>query len=55
MTVSELIEELYQLPQDLPIVSNYKEVTTVQVEDSFYVLDPVSKTGYSIGSVVVLE
>jgi hypothetical protein len=55
MTVRDLIKELKELPQDLPVVTDYKEITDVSVDDSFYFLDSTSKTGYDIGPAVVLE
>lgn len=54
MTVKDLIEELSELPQDLPVVTDYKEITDVDVNDSFYFLDKHFKDGYYIGSAVVL-
>ena len=55
MTVSDLINELKELPQDLPVVTDYKEITDVEFEDSFYFLDKTSTDGYYIGPAVVLE
>lgn len=55
MTVRDLMKELQELPQDLPVVTNYKEITDVAVEDHFYFLDKYNKNGYDIGAAVVLE
>lgn len=55
MTVSELIKELSELPQDLPIVTDYKEITDIVLDERFYFLDKYNKDGYSIGPAVVLE
>ena len=54
MTVRELINELKNLPQDFPVVVDYKETTNISVSDSYYILND-EQTGYSIGSAVVLE
>ena len=55
MTVRELIEELEQLPQDLTVVTDYKEITTVEYCNAYYLLNNCSKQGYSIEPVIVLE
>ena len=55
MTVGELVKELRELPQDYPVIIDYKELTNIKVSDSSYVLDNVSKVGYSIGPAVELE
>lgn len=55
MTVSDLIKELKELPQDLPVVTDYKEITDIKLDDSFYFLDKHSQVGYSIGPAIVLE
>ncbi|MBP5423974.1 MAG: hypothetical protein J6Y78_16195 [Paludibacteraceae bacterium] len=55
MTVRDLIDELKELPEDMLVVVDYKEVTRINVEDSFYILDRDMQNGYSIGSAVVLE
>lgn len=55
MTVRDLIKELRDLPQDLPVVTDYKEITDIAVEDNFYFLDKHNKNGYDISSAVVLE
>ena len=55
MIVRDLIEELKQLPQDLPVVTDYHEITEVDFTDNFYFLDKISETGYTIGPAVVLE
>ena len=54
MIVNELISELKELPQDLPVVVDYKELTNIEVSDSYYILTN-SESGYSIGAAVVLE
>ena len=54
MTVRDLIIELKELPQDLPVVTDYKEITEVDLDEGFYFIDN-SKAGYSIGPAVVLE
>jgi hypothetical protein len=55
MMVSDLIKELKELPQDLPVVTDYKEITDIKLDDAFYFLDNKTKVGYSIGPAVVLE
>ena len=55
MTVRDLIDELKELPQDLPVVTDYKEITDVKFEDAFYFLDKSNPDGYYIGPAVVLE
>ena len=55
MTVGDLIKELKELPQDLPVVTEFKEITDISLSDAFYFLDKYSKNGYSVGPVVVLE
>lgn len=55
MTVRDLIEELEELPQDLPVVTDYKEITDIYLENKFYFLDRHSKDGYWIGPAVVLD
>ena len=55
MTVRELIEELEELPMDLPVVTDYQEITEVNLDDNFYFLDRISKEGYTIGPAIVLE
>jgi len=54
MTVRELIEELEEMPMDLPVVTDYREVTDVSLDEKFYFLDN-SKAGYSIYPAIVLE
>ena len=55
MTVRDLIKELRELPQNLPVVADYKEITDITVEDSYYFLDRHDKNSYDIGAAVVLE
>ena len=55
MTVRDLIKELRDLPQDLPVVTDYKEITDIAVEDKFYFLDRYNKNGYDVSPAVVLE
>lgn len=55
MTVRDLIQELKELPQDLPVVTDYSEITDVSLCDNFYFLDKHNKDGYDIGPAVVLE
>ena len=55
MTVRDLIKELKEMPQDLPVVTDYKEITEVLYDDGFYFLDKRSKEGYSVSPAVVLE
>ena len=55
MTVRELIEELEELPMDYPVVTDYREITDINLTDSFYFLDGKMDKGYSIGPAVVLE
>lgn len=55
MTVRDLIKELQDLPQDLPVVTDYKEITDLTVDNNFYFLDKYSKNGYDIGPAVILE
>lgn len=55
MTVKDLILELSELPQDLPVVTDYKEITDIELNNSFYFLDKHSKNGYNVGPAVVLE
>ena len=55
MTVRDLIEELEELPQDLPVVTDYKEITDIYLENKFYFLDRYYKDGYWIGPAVVLD
>ena len=55
MIVRDLIAELKELPQDLPVVTDYREITSVNLDDRFYFLDNCSKDGYTIGPAIVLE
>jgi len=54
MIVRDLIAELEELPQDLPIVVNHKEVTDIIYSDATYVLNEYEKD-YFIGSAIILE
>lgn len=55
MTVYELIKELNEYPQDIPVIIDLKEVTSVKYDDGCYFLDKLSAAGYSAGPVIVLE
>lgn len=55
MTVRDLILELEEYPQDLPVVTDYKEITGVVFDNFFYFLDYQSKNGYSVSPAIVLE
>lgn len=55
MTVRELIEELEELPMDLPVVTDYQEISEVSLENKYYFLERWSKDGYWVGPAVVLE
>ena len=55
MTVSDLIKELRELPQDLPVIANLKEITDVDYNDGCYFIDKYSSNGYTSGPAVVLE
>lgn len=55
MTVSDLIEELEQLPPDLPVVSCYKEVTNVIAAESSYYFSILDKNNYTVGPCVLME
>lgn len=55
MIVRDLIAELQELPQDLPVVTDYQEITEVNLDNNFYFLDRTSDIGYSIGPAIVLE
>ena len=55
MTVRDLIKELEELPQDLPVVTDYKEITEINLDNNFYFLDKYTDKGYSIGPAIVLE
>ena len=54
MTVAELIEELEQYPMTLPVVTNSKEITDIQIVDNMYFLDN-SPQGYQCYPAVELE
>lgn len=55
MIVRDLIAELKELPQDLPVVTDYQEITEINLDDKFYFLDRTNEVGYTIGPAVVLE
>lgn len=55
MTVRDLIEELEEMPQDLPVVTDYRNITKVIYNDNFYFLDKQSDKGYYVEPAVVLE
>ena len=54
MTVRELIEELEEMPMDLPVISNVKEIEHVHFEEGLYYLDS-SPVQYAYSSAVILE
>ena len=54
MIVKDLIEELKQCPMDLPVVCDFKELTTIEVSTGTYFLDK-SEEGFSSSAAVVLE
>lgn len=54
MTVRELIEELEEMPMDLPVVNDSQEITEVNYVDSTYYLNS-SLTDYVSSSAVVLR
>ena len=54
MTVRDLIKELEDLPMDLPVVNDFKEIERVSLEDSFYYLDS-SPERYFHSDVIVLS
>ena len=54
MTVRDLIEELEQMPMDLPVINDVQEITEVELVDNTYFLDG-SFDGYSSCPAVVLR
>lgn len=54
MTVRDLIEELELMPMDLPVVTDYKEIEEINLDNEFYFLDH-SGHGYTVSPAVVLE
>ena len=54
MTVRDLIEELEEMPMDLPVVNDVKEIEDVSLEDGLYFLD-YDPTRYVFHSAVVLR
>lgn len=55
MTVRELIEELEEMPMELPVIAAFKEVTHIEVSDGIYYLDELVKHGYNSSAAVMLE
>lgn len=55
MIVRDLIKELEELPQDLPVVTDYREIDCVKQVDAFYFLNDSVKEGYTVDAAVVLE
>ena len=55
MTVSELIKELEDMPQEAPVIVNYREITHVHFQEASYCLCNVNQNGYTIDPAVVLE
>lgn len=55
MTVRDLIEALEEMPMDLPVVTDYKEITEIDLDNNFYFLDKCSTVGYTVAPAVVLE
>lgn len=55
MTVRELIKELEEMPQDTPVVTDYHEITHVTYEESFYFINNVNKSGYTVEPAIILE
>jgi len=54
MTVRELIEELEQMPMDLPVVTDYREINELELVDDYYFLDH-SEKGFHVHPAVILE
>jgi len=54
MTVKDLIVKLKELPQDVLVISNFKDVETVYYTDSCYVLNNLEED-YAIEEAVALE
>ena len=54
MTVKELIKELSEMPQDLPVVSDFKEVSKVIFDELYYFNESDERT-YEAGQAIVLE
>lgn len=52
MTVKDLILSLQELPPDLPVVNDFKEIDTVSVEDSYYLTGSIDK--YTCSTAVIL-
>lgn len=55
MTVRELIEELEDMPQDVPVVTDYQEIKHVHYNENFYYLNNTIPNGYVVEPAVVLE
>lgn len=54
MIVKDLIDELKNCPPDLPVVCDFKELTSLEISEAAYYLDK-SEEGYSCSMAVVLE
>ena len=54
MTVRDLIKELEELPMDLPVVNDLKEIDEVELCDGLYFLED-SISQYDYGSAVILR
>jgi len=54
MTVRDLIEELEEMPMDLPVISDFKEITDVTFEENLFYLDE-SPMRYTNSAVIVLS
>ena len=55
MTVHELISALEEMPQDIPVVTDYHEIKHIMYEESFYFINNVNKDGYTIEPAIILE
>ena len=54
MTVKDLIKDLMDMPQDIPVICNVKEITDVKYDEVYY-LNEKDERSYDAGPVVVLE
>ena len=54
MTVKDLILELQEYPQDLPVISSHKEISKIKLDNDFYYVNENNES-YSIGPSVVVE
>ena len=52
MTVKDLIKELEELPSDLPVVNDFQEINTINVEGLYYLTNSVDKYTYSTAVVL---